>query len=463
MRNGLRKVRAPAVAAKAVACMASAAASVAVLASAADAIGKDHRSGIPGDPYTDPAGEHRTAVEPSAVAAGSTVVTAFQVGRHFVGGADNIAWARSTTKGASWTGAFLPGITAVAGGPWSFVSDPSVAYDRKHRAWLVAAVDGNTTPSGPWAFAISVNRSLDNGQHWSVPTYADFSADFHDKDWIACDDTRSSPFFGTCYLTWEDLAQQVFMQRSTDGGRTWSAPFHPAGAIGQGGEPVVQPNGKVIVPYLGLPPSINAFSSSDGGATWSGSVKVADVEEHSFGTNLRNYATPSVGVAGDGRVFVAWQDCRFESPCVDDVVMSSSADGTNWSPVSRVTTGPTGSGRDSVSPALAVDPSSRGDHTRIAISYYKDDHAGCAAPCTLSVETVASRDGGTRWTPPQVLARGIDTRWLAQTSVGPMTGDYTGEVFVHHDALAVYAVAKPPIGSVLRERVVSTRGNPDVG
>ena len=92
------------------------------------------------DPYTNSSSQHATEVEPDTFASGSTIVSAFQVGRFFDGGASNIGWARSTDGGSSWTKGFLPGITTFAGGSYARVSDPSVAYDAAHNAWLIASL-----------------------------------------------------------------------------------------------------------------------------------------------------------------------------------------------------------------------------------------------------------------------------------------------------------------------------------
>src|SRR5204863_9749446 len=68
------------------------------------------------DPYANSTSQHATEVEPHTFASGSTIVSAFQVGRFFDGGASNIGWARSGDGGSSWTNGFLPGITTFAGG-----------------------------------------------------------------------------------------------------------------------------------------------------------------------------------------------------------------------------------------------------------------------------------------------------------------------------------------------------------
>jgi hypothetical protein len=53
------------------------------------------------DPYTDTQAQHHTEVEPDTYAFGSTIVSAFQVGRVSGGGASNIGWARSGDGGAT--------------------------------------------------------------------------------------------------------------------------------------------------------------------------------------------------------------------------------------------------------------------------------------------------------------------------------------------------------------------------
>ncbi|MGM3941131.1 hypothetical protein NA610_23040, partial [Salmonella sp. NW387] len=89
-------------------------------------------------------------------------VTAFQAGRYYSGGgSSNIGWATSTDGGSTWAGGFLSGITAVAGGSYARVSDPSVAYDAAHNVWLIASlpISGSTCCGA----AVLVSRSADGG------------------------------------------------------------------------------------------------------------------------------------------------------------------------------------------------------------------------------------------------------------------------------------------------------------
>ncbi len=58
------------------------------------------------DPFTNTTSQHRTQVEPASFSYGDRVVSAFQSGRFFGGGASDIGWATST----GWAGmeAWLP-------------------------------------------------------------------------------------------------------------------------------------------------------------------------------------------------------------------------------------------------------------------------------------------------------------------------------------------------------------------
>ncbi len=93
-----------------------------------------------------------------------------------------------------------------------------------------------------------------------------------DKNWTACDNHATSPFFGHCYTEFDNFGEGdlEYMSTSADGGRNWSTPVSPAGnPKGLGGQPVVKPDGTVIVPFESLKGTIGSFRSTDGGATWS--------------------------------------------------------------------------------------------------------------------------------------------------------------------------------------------------
>ncbi len=83
----------------------------------------------------------KTQVEPDTFAFGNTIVSAFQTGRFFNGGASDIGFATSTNGGATWTTGMLPGITKFqGGGPFDRVSDPAVAFDSRHNVWMISSL-----------------------------------------------------------------------------------------------------------------------------------------------------------------------------------------------------------------------------------------------------------------------------------------------------------------------------------
>lgn len=420
------------------------------------------------DPYSDPGGQHRTEVEPDTFSDGKQIVGAFQVGRTFTGGGSNIGWVSSPNGGKSFKSGFLPGITEVVGGPFDRVSDPSVAYDAAHRVWLISslALDGQPLRG----VEIVVSRSHD-GRHWGSPltlAAAQGGADF-DKNWTVCDNSRSSPFYGHCYTQFDDFgeADRIKMSTSTDGGLTWSAPTNTAdNNLGLGGQPVVQPDGTVIVliPNL-IQTALQAFRSTDGGQSWSPLVPVSVAPHHRVAGGLRESTLPSAEVDGDGKVYAAWPDCRFRAGCAaNDIVISTTTDGIDWSPVTRVPIDPVDSGADHFIPGLAVDPDSSGDHARLALTYYSYPEADCTAEtCRLTVGFVSSPDGGATWSAPTELAAPMRLDWLPETSQGRMVGDYISTSFVKGRAVPLFAQAEPPSGGLFDEAIATFQGGLPVG
>src|SRR5437763_1907803 len=76
---------------------------------------------------------------------------------------------------------------------------------------------------------------------------------------------------------------------SADGGLTWGPAQAPTdNATGLGGQPLVQFNGTVVVPYRSLNGQIRSFSSADGGTSWAASVLVSAVSHHPVAGGLRS-------------------------------------------------------------------------------------------------------------------------------------------------------------------------------
>src|SRR5439155_192835 len=100
-------------------------------------------------------------------------------------------------------------------------------------------------------------------------------------------------------------ASLMQMNTSSDGGLTWGPPLSTASlAHGIGGQPLVQPNGTVVVPFAsGVFGSMAAFRSADGGATWSSTVAISPITEHQEAGNLRSAPLPTAEIDGEGKVY----------------------------------------------------------------------------------------------------------------------------------------------------------------
>lgn len=212
-------------------------------------------------------------------------------------GCSKIAFARSTDGGVTWSAAVtLPGSIGSNLNAW----DPAIAVgpDGSVYAAFMVAHGSQYRPR--------VARSNDHGQTFSqvsdvVPPDP---KNWGDRVFIAVGPD------GTVYVTWDYGPERssitylcasngscafatgdlnVVMQKSTDGGRTWSAqtyisPGFPASG-GDSAPMVVEPNGRIDVLYQGyritdtatfaMDPALSYFTSSgDGGSTWSKPVAV---------------------------------------------------------------------------------------------------------------------------------------------------------------------------------------------
>jgi hypothetical protein len=417
---------------------------------------------ISSDPFYGPPGQHATEVEPHVLANGATLVAAFQTGRlpRPGSGAVAIGWSTSANGGRTWTHGFLPGLTKkYRFGPYDAATDPVVAYDAKHGVWMIATLPLlNASPTTP----VAVSRSTNGGFVWGNPvSVGPVDPNTPDKSWIVCDNWSTSKFYGNCYVEWDDFAsgEEILMSTSTDGGVSWGAATPTTNtAGGYGGCPVVQKNGTVVVPIL-ADNAISVYTSTDGGQSWSAPAVVSPISWHTPAGGLRPSLFPSAAVDGAGSVYVVWADCSYRPGCIfddsplaaNDLVYSTSTDGVNWSPVTRIPIDPTNSGVDHFIPGVAIDPRTSGATAHVAVTFYYYSNSNCTATtCRLFVGSIFSSNGGTTWNPPVSLAGPMQLGWLPDSDGGLMVGDYIATTFVieshpsragHYAAFAV-AIAK---------------------
>ena len=398
------------------------------------------------DHYTNPTSFHKTEVEPDTFSFGNTVMGVHQTGRFPDGGSSNIGYVVSTDGGATWRRGFLPGTTIFANppGPWSRATDPSVAYDPLHDVWMVNIL----AMTGTTGKAILVSRSTDGGLTFGNPitVAATVGNQFFDKNWITCDTTPQSPHYGNCYTEWDDANSggQLHVARSTNGGLTWSPSAVPGAGV-VGGQPVVQPDGTVVMPIDdGFESAVQSFVSADGGVSFQGPFPVSFIQAHLVAGNLRVHELPSAEVDSTGKVYTVWNDCRFRAGCSsNDIVMSTSTNGQSWSPVVRIPIDPTNSTVDHFLPGIGVEPGSGGATAHLGLLYYYYPVANCSSgTCQLTVGFIESFDGGATWTTAVKVADPMLNTWLPLTTQGYMVGDYMSTSFVGGLAFPVFMVAR---------------------
>lgn len=414
---------------------------------------------ISSDPYSVGPGQHATEVEPHLLANGSTLVATFQTGRIAPGGATDIGWATSTDGGTTWSHGFLPGLTKGEGtGPYDAASDPVVAYDAKHGVWMIASLPLSATLQVP---AVAVSRSTDGGFTWQNPVSAEATSQSSDKNWIVCDSWAASPFYGNCYLEWDDPGNndEILMSTSSDGGLTWGNPVTTAVvSYGIGGQPLVQPNGTVIVPIETN--AMSSFSSTNGGASWSAPSVISIIQYHGDAGGIRSGPLPSAAVDGAGTVFVVWEDCRFRSQCsTNDLVYSTSSDGVTWSAVTRIPIDDTSSTADHFIPGIGIDPATSGSSAHIGLHYYYYSQSNCtASTCQLFVGYISSGNGGSTWNAPTALTGAMLLGWLPTSQNGLMVGDYIATAFTNGVPHGVFAVAQASSGTTYNEATYTGQG-----
>jgi hypothetical protein len=406
---------------------------------------------IASDPFTNATSQHKTIVEPDTYSFGSTVVAAAQEGRFFDGGSSDVGFATSTNNGTSWTSGALPGITTAAGGTYDRATDPSVAYDAKHNVWLISTLPLLDTTSGPRGVAVLTSRSTNGGSTWGNPVNTALASrrqDF-DKNWIVCDNTASSPFYGSCYTQFDDFGSgnALKMSYSRDGGLTWTAGRVPrVGVIG--GQPVVLPNGNLVVPIDNASETALGYTiSTNGGVKFGQAFTITSLSAASDPGNIRSGPLPSAEISGDGKIYVVWEDCRFRAGCPNagtpnDLVYVTSTDGSTWSAVQRIPIDAVSSPVDHFIPGVAVDKATSGAGIHVVVTYYSYPDTNCnLATCALDVGYVSSANGGSTWSAPTQLAGAMTMSWLPDTSQGRMVGDYISTSFgsdgLAHPAIAV--------------------------
>jgi BNR/Asp-box repeat len=374
------------------------------------------------------------------------------------GGSLDPGYATSQDGGRTWADGNLPLLTTAVGGPFQLASDPVAAFGQDGSDYAQTIAFDETGARS----AVTVQRSTDHGISFGPPSLVVDDNDpnvFNDKNWIVVDNSPRSPHHGRIYSVWSRFITSGSgssavtnspgaVSYSDDKGKTWSkfTFITQPDADTEGIIPLVHADGSITVVYDLFIPSQNkdyeaAQTSHDGGVTWSAPVRIAEF----LGSEVPGMRTGGLPAAAidpvTGRMYAVWQDARFNASGLNDIVLSSSADGgKTWSAPRAVS--PRAAGADRFTPAVAADAGA------VHITYRTRGANGKAL--SVGEDYLVSTDGGKTFGrerevgPPSVL------QWAAVSNEAPppvaFLGDYMGVAATPRSAELIWCLSsKPPV------------------
>src|SRR5215467_2513540 len=353
----------------------------------------------------------------------------------------------SSDGGKTWGAVDLPLPPPLNGSGTDFGSDPAVAWDTHGNVFYsYIVVFFNQGFNAITGTEMAVARSSDGGRTWTS-TYFNFNSGtgkFNDKPYIAVDTNPGSPFRGTVYAAWDNASLNngkssandvILVSRSTDAGRTFSAPVAASGTGSGpraviGADPFVAPDGTLHVAWHDITGNqIAEASSADGGQSFGPTHTIAPTQVPF------DLAIPAQDVRGAlvypacgaddsfgphrGTLYCSWMDETASNGT--DVFLSRSADGgVSWSPPLRVNDDPAGVANDQFNQWLAVDPSDG------SVNLSWNDTRNDPAHLSTDIFYARSTDGGLSFGTNVQVTTAPTNETCCGADLGNQYGDYEG-------------------------------------
>lgn len=359
---------------------------------------------------------------------------------------DGCGFSFSTNGGDTWAPhTFVPGFTQFTNDPsvpgtgsFEVAGDPSVAWNPKDHVFDVVCQAFNVSPPFPIQLLAttfdpakanpSANENLSYGAAaWTHPvavatgispgTLKGSSGQFPDHESIMVDTgTGAGHHYGRIFVTWAQFngfgRSPVQVAFSDDGGKHWTGPITVSDKSHQFDQDArinIGPDGTAYDTWINSPTEVSltnnqamVAASTDGGRSWSSSVKVAPILDPTPGllpnSNYRVFADVTSAVdQSTGQLVVAYNDQRSGA---SNIWVTHTAPGgsiSSWTAPVRVKPGAS----EEFFPWLSAAPSGRVD-----LVYYD---RSCDPADTLNCVTLSSSwNGGASWTNTPLTTHGFD-------------------------------------------------------
>jgi len=445
-------------------------------------------------PQPDTQTEPSIAVNPANP---KNAVTVFQEDRVDAGGDAGNGFATTFDGGKTWVHGYLPGLTRYTGGTFDRASDAVVTFgaDPAQRGhYLVYAnslvFDDGSSPSGDSnQSGMAVNVSKDNGLHWSkaVILEQDGLAGLNDKNWIVADNgTGTGHTTGRVYVIWDRITPMVYTycDKGCDQLSNWANATTNNGTFyvyngqpGIGSYPLVAPDGSLDVIFqgdFGGPPGLQnppgeqpdmaiagsqlqiAIAKGAGAVPWPApltfaptSTGIAANDSNPVGEQRAGTLPAAAVDPKTGRLYVAWEDGRFRTDGLNDIVFTTSTDGVTWTPPARVNHDPVNDHVDHWNAMIDVANGvvHVGYQQRLEKQGTPTERSAHGFSPYIDTYYQESKNNGATWsTPLRVNKIRADVGYAAYSRGGAFLGDYNqlavasnGRVYlVHNVAMAAY-------------------------
>jgi hypothetical protein len=383
--------------------------------------------------------------------------------------------------GRTFTQVIPPRVSRCTGGSKERASDPWISFGPDGTAYAAHLTfdDNPALAAGGLAgpTALSSQTSSDGGHAWNAPVTIVDANLYDDRESITADPRRP----GVAYVAWvRRLGSfgengQFMFARTTDGGKSWSAPqtVYTPGPL-KLPDPIlidVMPDGTLVATFVVIdasyaissspvPFGIFAMRSTDDGASWTGPVQIGSTvsttpHDPDSGSEVRSLAIVTTAHVGN-TLYAAWNEIRGERDSV--LRLTASADGgKTWSKPTEIAQ----IKGQAFLPALAAQP----DGTLGLLWDDTRNDKPNDKQLTTDVWFTSSGDGGRSWHQAHV-AGPFDALTASETSstnvAGHFLGDYQGLIALQGAFGAVFAASKPTAqqgpSDIFFARVVSERG-----